>query len=258
MTSDDKSFLASYREQKWARPAVTVDLVIFTVLDSDLKVLLIRRKEPPFQGSWALPGGFVRVGDAFDDQGEDLETAAHRELAEETGLREGSAYLEQLYTFGRAFRDPRTRVITVAYFALVRPTLAPLVTAGTDADAVRWVSVASLGALLAPRLNLDPTVPPEDDVTALAFDHAEILSLALERVRGKLDYAPIAFDLVPETFTASELRLVYEAIVGAPYDPANFRRRINRMLEDELLVQAPGKRHTGARPAAVYRFRSRS
>lgn len=234
---DDAEFLRRYREQSFPRPSVTVDLVVFTVLDADLKLLLINRRDPPFRGRWSLPGGFVRVGDTFDDQGEDLEVAAHRELEEETGLKRGSAYLEQLYTFGKAGRDPRTRVISVAWYALVRPDLAPLVTAGTDAADARWFSVQER--------------PP------LAFDHEDIVQVAIDRIRGKIDYAPIAFDLVPPAFTVAELRSVYEAIKGESYDPANFRRRFKRMVEDGLIERAPGKRHTVSRPAQVYRFKGR-
>jgi len=236
---EDAEFLAEYRRKARPAPAVTVDLVVFTVRDADLKLLLIERKGMPFRGAWALPGGFVRVGDAFSDQGEDLETAAHRELSEETGLPQGTTYLEQLYTFGRAGRDPRMRVITVAWYALIRPDLAPLVTAGSDAADARWFSLTAL---------------PE----ALAFDHDEILAKAVARIRGKIDYAPIAFDLVPETFTIAELRAVYEAIKGAEYDPGNFRRRFKRMVTDGVVVLAPGKRHTARRPAAVYAFAGRT
>ncbi len=228
--------IAAWRAEQYPRPAVTVDLVVLTVTDTDLKVLLIRRRDPPFQHCRALPGGFVRVGAGPDEPGEDLEAAAHRELNEETGLPRGSAYLEQLYTFGRAGRDPRGRVITVAYYALVRPDLAPLVTAGTDAEGVEWCSVG------------------EVDRAALAFDHGQILDAAMARVRGKIDYTPIAFDLVPPTFTVTELRAVYEAIKGSEDDPGNFRRRFKRMVEDGLIEQAPGKRLTGKRPARVYRF----
>jgi len=236
MASDDEGrFLAEYRRKARPGPAVTVDLVVFTVRDADLKLLLIKRKAHPFRGEWALPGGFVRVGDSYLDQGEDVEAAAHRELAEETGLPSGAAYLEQLYTFGRAGRDPRMRVISVAWYALIRPDLAPIVTAGSDAVEARWWSLTALPA-------------------PLAFDHDEILQTALDRVRGKIDYAPIAFDLVPETFTIAELRAVYEAIKGAGYDPGNFRRRFKRMLTDGVVVQAPGKRHTTRRPATVYSF----
>ncbi|MCB9641346.1 MAG: NUDIX hydrolase [Myxococcales bacterium] len=220
----------------FARPLVAVDLVVFTILDADLKVLLIQRDEPPFKSQWALPGGFVRVGDAYEDQGEDLETAAHRELAEETGLPVGSVYLEQLYTFGKAQRDPRTRVFSVTHYALVRPDLAPFVRAGGDAAAADWLSTTELSSL------------------RLAFDHLEMIEMALQRIRGKLDYTNIAFELVPPTFSIAELRSVYEIILGKPQDPGNFRRRFHRMIDDGLLEEAPGKRLTSARPAKVFRF----
>jgi 8-oxo-dGTP diphosphatase len=219
----------------YPRPAAAVDLVILTILDADLKVLLIRRGEEPFRGSWALPGGFVRVGATPEDQGEDLDAAAHRELTEETGLPAG--YLEQLYTFGKAGRDPRFRVITVAYYALVRPTLAPLIRAGGDAAHAEWVSLT------------------QKDKLRLAFDHRDILELAVKRIRGKLDYTDIAFELVPETFTIPELRSVHEVIKGTTYDPGNFRRRFQRMLADGIIQPAPGKRITASKPAKVFRFR---
>jgi 8-oxo-dGTP diphosphatase len=221
---------------EYPRPAVTVDIVLFTVVDTDLKVLLIRRGGPPFEGSWAIPGGFVHVCDD-GDQGEDLAAAAHRELCEETGVPEGAAYLEQLYTFGAPGRDPRGRVITVAFYALLRPDLVPLTRAGSDAASARWFSLAE-----------------ETDALELAFDHGAILAAALARVRGTIDYAPIAFELVPPTFTIGELRAVYEAIKGITYDPGNFRRRFMRMQTDGIIEQAPGKRQTASKPAKVYRF----
>ncbi len=234
----EKPFIDAYRARATAypRPSVTVDLVILTVQDTDLKLLLVRRKQPPFADWWALPGGFVRVGDGFEDQGESLLDAAHRELAEETGLPRDKVFLEQLYTFGDADRDPRMRVISVAWYALVRPDLAPFVTAGSDAAEVRWVSLS------------------HERPEALAFDHDRIVDTAVERIRGKVDYAPIAFDLVPPTFTVAELRAVYEAINGQRYDASNFRRRFKRMIDDGLVARAPGKRHTARRPAAVYSF----
>jgi 8-oxo-dGTP diphosphatase len=242
----EEEFLAAYKAKEYPRPSVTVDLVIFTVVDTDLKVLMIKRDGHPFRGKPALPGGFVDVGAADQhDQGEDLYTAAFRELGEETGLDQAllhrhHVHLEQLYTFGCAYRDPRTRVIGVAYLALVPPDLVPLVVAGDDAAEAGFQSVYS-----------------EVKPTELAFDHARILAVALERLRGKIDYTPIAFGLVPATFTTSELREVYEAVKGQQYDAANFRRRFKRMLEDDIIKLAPGKRSSGdkgGRPAKVYTF----
>jgi 8-oxo-dGTP diphosphatase len=238
---------------RYPRPSVTVDLLIFTVTDTDLKVLLIRRGQAPDLGKLALPGGFVDVGDAGLDrppgkpevQGEDLSDAALRELGEETGLdrallRQHQVHLEQLFTFGAAGRDPRTRVISVAYYALVPPDLAPLVRAGDDAAEAGWYSV-------------EAEVPAAD----LAFDHGQMLAMAVDRIRGKLDYSSIAFSLVPRTFTTSELREVYEAVQGREFDASNFRRRFKRMVTDGILEPAPGKRSPtarGGRPAKVYRF----
>ena len=216
------------------RPAVAVDLVILTIVEDQLRVLLIERGMPPFQGQWALPGGFVRVGRDPLDQGESVEDAAHRELAEETGLQRGSAWLEQLYTFGTPNRDPRMRVISVAWYALMRPDLAPSVRAGTDATGVQWW--------------------PLDALPPLAFDHAHIVQVALERIRGKLSYAPIAFALVPPAFTINELRTVYEVITSEPHDRGNFRRRVQRMIEDGLISPLPDKRPTATKPARLFRF----
>jgi 8-oxo-dGTP diphosphatase len=234
---EEAQFLAEYRAEDFPRPSVAVDIVIFTIVDADLKLLLIRREKHPFKGSWALPGGFVRVGNSAKDRGEDLEAAAIRRLSEETGLPKGSVYLEQLQTFGRADRDPRMRVITVAYYALVRPDLAPFVRAGVDATEAGWKSVSDLE-------NME-----------LAFDHAEIISVALARIRGKLNDSNVAFQLVPETFTIPELRAAYEVIDGVRYDPGNFRRRFKRMFDDGIIEGAPGKRITVSKPAQVYRFK---
>jgi len=228
------AFLASYDPRSFPRPSVTVDLVILTVTDGDLKVLLVERGEHPFKGRLALPGGFVRVGEGQKEQGESLDDAAARELAEETGLPTGSVYLEQLGAFGAPGRDPRTRVISVAYYALVRPTLAPLVRAGGDAHAARWESV--------------------EDVKELAFDHDAILRAAIARVRREIDLSPIGFELVPETFTIQELRAVHEVVKGAKLDPGNFRKRFLRMIDDGVIEEARGKRLTASKPAQVYRF----
>lgn len=206
-------------------PAVTVDVILLTIRDGRLEVLLIRRQLPPFEGRWALPGGFVHMDESLDD-------AARRELREEAGVE--VRFLEQLYTFGDVERDPARRVITVTYFALIDSTkLAP--EAGTDASQVAWYAVDAL--------------PP------LAFDHRRIVDYALERLRYKAEYAPVAFQLLPRTFTLSELQDVYEIIVGKSLDKRNFRRKI---LALDILEPTGDERREGrGRPAALYRFSMR-
>jgi 8-oxo-dGTP diphosphatase len=237
--SVERKFLSTYRPADYPRPSVAVDLVVFTIIDARLVVLLVRRKEHPFRGQWVLPGGFVRVGEGPSDQGEDLDEAARRELREETGLDADRVHVEQLATFGRAGRDPRMRVISVAYVALVRPDLSPIVKAGGDAADVRWASLDELKRL------------------ELGFDHRQILEAALARVRTELDSSGVAFDLVPLTFTIPELRNVHAIVLDKEMDPGNFRRKFNRMQEDGLIEQAPGKRITTSKPATVYRFKRR-
>jgi 8-oxo-dGTP diphosphatase len=210
-----------------ARVQVTVDVVIFTILEGALNILLVRRGIEPFKGRWAIPGGFIL-------EGESLEQAAMRELREETGVAE--VYLEQLYTFGDPARDPRGRIITVAYYALIAMDRAP-VAAGTDAAEANWWPVAGL-----PR--------------RLAFDHARIVDYAVERLRAKIDYTTVGFQLLPEEFTLGELQDVYEAIAGRPLDKRNFRRRIEQL---EVVVPLERWRRGGpSRPARLYRFRAGS
>ena len=235
--AEEAAFLRRYKPAKYARPAVTVDIAAFSVLDAELRVLLIRRGEHPFKGAWALPGGFVRVGDAQKDQSkEDLDTAATRELAEETALEPADVYLEQLGAFGRAGRDPRGRVITVAYYALIRPDLVPLVKAGGDAAAASFVAVDRVKPGL------------------VAFDHAEIIARAVSRIGDRIDSSSIAASLVARTFTIPELRHVHSVVTGKLQDPGNFRRKFERMIDDGLIERAPGKRITASKPALVYRF----
>lgn len=236
--TEEEKFLEEYRPGDFARPSVTVDLVICTVTEKELRVLLVQRGEHPFKGRWALPGGFVRVKDG-KDQGEDVDAAAVRELEEETGLASGDAgriFLDQVRTFGRPGRDPRMRVISVAYYALVRPTLVPLIRAGGDVAHAKWFALSEV----------------KEDL--LAFDHREILDAALDRARADLDRTGIAFELVPETFTIQELRTVHEAIRGETLDPGNFRKKFLRMIEDGLIDEAKGKRATVSKPASIYRF----
>jgi 8-oxo-dGTP diphosphatase len=200
---------------------VTVDIVIFTLREATLQVLLVKRGVPPFEGQYAIPGGFIR-GD------ESLEEAALRELHEETGVR--NVFLEQLYTFGDPKRDPRGRVITVAYYALIASDKLSLV-AGADAAEAQWFPASS--------------VPP------LAFDHKSILDYALERLRNKLEYTTVGFQLLPEKFTLGELQAVYEVILGRPLDKRNFRRKLALL---GILKPLREWQRTGRKPAQLFRF----
>jgi len=213
----------NYDPSIYDHPSVTADVVIFSLANEDLQVLLIKRKHSPFAGMWAIPGGFVHMDEA-------LEEAAARELAEETGVTD--VYMEQLFTFGEPNRDPRTRVITVAYFALV-PHDAIHHRPGDDASETAWFSMFDL---------------PE-----LAFDHHEILEYALTRLRYKLEYTAVGFQLLPDEFTLSELQKSYEIILHEPLDKRNFRRKI---LSADILEETGNKRNLGeGRPAKLYRYR---
>ena len=210
---------------EYARPALTVDCVVFALDGGDLKVLLIQRGQPPFEGRWALPGGFVRVD-------ESLESAALRELAEETGLAD--VYLEQLYTFGDVGRDPRERVVSVAYYALVNLPAAA-VRGATDARDAAWF--------------------PASDLPTLAFDHDRIVAAALERLKGKVRYQPIGFELLPPRFTLGQLQALYETVLERPLDKRNFRKKI---LSMGVLVETDEVQQDVAhRAARLYRFDER-
>jgi len=206
--------------------AVTVDVVLLTIRAGDLSVLVVRRGEPPYEGRWALPGGFVRPD-------EDLDAAAVRELREETGLSSGF-HLEQLRTYGAPRRDPRMRTVTVAYLALAPDLSAPR--AGTDAADADWRPVATL---LAAR-------------TRLAFDHDEILRDALDRARAKLEYTPLATAFCADTFTIGELRRVYETVWGTSIDPRNFHRKASK-TPGFLVPTEETTTRDGGRPAQLFR-----
>lgn len=208
---------------KYPKPAVTVDCVVFGLdTEHDLKIMLIQRGIEPYKGEWALPGGFVKLE-------ESLEEAALRELREETGVEE--IFLEQLYTFGTVERDPRERVITVAYYALINLADHPL-NAQTDADAVAWYSL--------------------DELPQLAFDHQEIVAIAKRRLQGKLRYEPIGFELLPKKFTLTQLQKLYEQVLCTQLDKRNFRRKILKM---DLLIKLD-EMQTGVahRAARLYSF----
>jgi len=214
----EREFLAGYDPRAYDPVAVTVDVVALTIRDGALHVLLVQRAEPPYQGRWALPGGFVRAGRGPGGRdGEDLPDAAFRELAEEAGQRLGDrVHIEQLGTYGTPGRDPRLRVISVAYLAFA-PEL-PEPQAGGDASAAAWVLVASLG--------LSEGSQRDEAGRRLAFDHARILADGLERARSKLEYTPLATSFVTEPFSISELRAVYEIVWGEPLHAGNFHRKV--------------------------------
>ncbi|HBL45122.1 NUDIX domain-containing protein [Gimesia sp.] len=207
---------------EYPRAALTVDCVVFGLDEQDLQVLLIQRDLEPFQGDWALPGGFVRLE-------ESLEEAARRELQEETGIE--NVFLEQLYTIGDVDRDPRERVVTVAYYALVNLS-DHRVQAATDARNAAWFAV--------------------DDVPGLAFDHPKILEMAHERLRGKVRYQPIGFELLPPKFTLRQIQHLYEVILDRPLDKRNFRKKI---LSMGILIELDEvETDVAHRAARLYKF----
>lgn len=214
-----------YDLSKFERPSVTVDVLIFTIKNERLQILLVKRGIEPFKNSWALPGGFVRMN-------ESLEEAAIRELSEETGVR--SVYLEQLYTFGDPKRDPRTRVITVSYFALI-PSEKIKLHSSTDVSDASWFLISNL--------------------PGLAFDHKKIIQTGVTRLKNKAGYSNIGYGLLPEKFRLSELQKTYEAILGHPLDKRNFRKRMSSLG----FLEATGQKEMeGAhRPAMLHRFKTK-
>ncbi|MCW8945344.1 MAG: NUDIX hydrolase [Sedimenticola sp.] len=206
---------------EYPHPAITTDIAVFSLHQQQLQLLLVRRGQSPHKGKWALPGGFLEID-------EDLDSCAKRELKEETGAAD--LYIEQLFTFGHPERDPRERIISVTYFALA-PADKLTIRAGSDAAEAEWF--------------------PFDTLPELAFDHADIIQLAKERLAAKTLYSTIAFQLMPETFTLSELQSVYEILRGEALDKRNFRKWI---LSLNQLEETGGKRRNGNhRPAKIYR-----
>ncbi|MET3804095.1 8-oxo-dGTP diphosphatase [Nakamurella sp. UYEF19] len=218
--------MPSYRPGDYPAVGVTVDLVVLTIRSGALAVLTIRRGEAPFRGRWALPGGFLRPD-------EDLQAAAQRELAEETSLPAGSVHVEQLGTYGAPRRDPRMRVVTVAYLALAADLPEPA--AGTDAAEARFADVADM---------LRPG--------RLAFDHHRILTDGVERARSKIEYTPLATVFCPDQFTVAELRRAYEAVWGVDLDPRNFHRKVTGAT-GFLVETGEMTGRDGGRPARLYR-----
>lgn len=232
MTSEAE-FLNDYAPERFDRPSVAVDVALLTVTDGDLHVLVIQRDQHPHLGSWQLPGGFVHADESLDD-------AAARVLAQKAGMTE--VYTEQLYTFGDVGRDPRTRVITVAYYALVEPDRL----ASTGEGRLARIEVPWQGETGGP-----VALHHEGEVLDPAFDHDHIVGMVVRRLRGKLNYTPVGYELLPAEFTLFDLQRIHEAILGVAVNKDSFRRR---MLASGELV-ATGRRQTdvGHRPAALYR-----
>lgn len=207
-----------------SRPAVTTNVVVFTLRDDKLKLLLVRRRSDPYKGMWALPGGYVETD-------EDLDDSAMRALEDSTGV--AGVYLEQLYTFGAPDRDPRERVISVAYYALVPSEKLQLRTA-SDSEAIGWFAL--------------------NELEPLAFDHNEMVQVAHQRLSAKLAYSTIALQFMPEKFTLSELQKVYERILNEKLDKRNFRKRV--LALDQIDQTQEVRRNGSHRPARLYRVRN--
>lgn len=277
----EAEFLASYKPGNYERPSNTVDMLLFTVDDKhlqdvrkdtekELKILLIKRKNHPDIHKWALPGGFVNID-------ENLDTAAYRELEEETGI--SNVYMEQLYSFGDVHRDKRMRVISIAHMALISgKQVKPK--AGDDAEEVAWFSVEKQfisdyeEQLILRNEELDlcyvykvkrmvkkngvvsvsiPSISATEENNKIAFDHIEIINMGIERLRNKVEYMPIAFNLVPEKFTLNDIQKVYEVILGKKLVKQNFRKWIDRFVEELDEKQED----VGHRPATLYKYKEK-
>lgn len=278
----EEEFLAAYRPKDYERPSNTVDMLLFTIADevSDsirkdkekrMKVLLIKRKNHPDIHKWALPGGFVDID-------EDIETAAYRELEEETGVT--NVYMEQLFTYGKVGRDKRMRVVSIAHMALIpQESIKPI--AGDDAEDVAWFMVEKISVsntqqqIIISNEDLDLryiyTVDvvykkngvvsvPITDIKAMqenggiAFDHIEMINAGIDRLRNKVEYVPIAFNLVPEKFTLNEIQKVYEVILGKKLVKQNFRKWVDKFVEELNEKQE----EVGHRPATLYRYKEKN
>lgn len=229
----EQQFLDDYDASAFERPSVATDVVVMTVADGALRALIIQRELHPHRGRWMLPGGFVGIDEGLHD-------AASRLLRDKTGVQD--VFLEQLYTFGTPGRDPRTRVITVAYLALVPPHLLSPAQGELADVVVDWAEERGGPA----------RALVEGRSVEMAFDHADILGTAVQRLRGRLNYTPIAYALLPDAFTLRALQEVHEAILGHPLNKPSFRRKV--LGQGELVPT--GRRETGVdhRPAELYRL----
>ncbi|WP_296745560.1 NUDIX domain-containing protein [Mesorhizobium sp.] len=236
---NETDFLEEYDPSVFQRPSVAVDLVLLGVRESRPAVLLVKRDQHPHAGRWSVPGGFVGIGESLD-------AAAVRVLRDKAGM--AHSHLEQLYTFGAVDRDPRMRIVSVAYLALLTEQAFAAALSAMPALMPATIQVPWAGEAGGP-VNV---LSPENEVLALAFDHADILAMAMLRLRGKLDYSDVAFALLPELFTLRQLQDVHEAILGTALNKPAFRRR----QLDKGWLAATGAYEAGAafRPAELYRF----
>jgi 8-oxo-dGTP diphosphatase len=237
MQDDERQFLADYDPAHFERPSLAVDIVLIGIRNGSLATVLVRRNEHPQRGRYVLPGGFLRMTESLD-------TSAARVLREKAGV--AGVYLEQLYTFGAPKRDPRTRIISVAYYALVPPAAFDAITREDVTHAK--IEVAWPGETGGPAALIDD----QGRTLSIAFDHATIVGTAVKRIRGKLDYAPIGYELLPPEFSLLDLQRIHEIALGRSLNKDSFRRR---MLASGQLAAAGRSRDTEAyRPAALYRF----
>jgi 8-oxo-dGTP diphosphatase len=237
----EQTFLQTYDPAQFERPSVTVDVVMLTVKERALDVLLVQRDEHPFKDTWSLPGGFVQMTESLD-------AAAVRVLHAKTGLSD--VFLEQLYTFGNPDRDPRTRVITVSYYALVNAERLE------ELQLQKNVKLATVNVPWAGEVGGPVEIELEGHAIALGFDHATIIGTAVKRLRGKLDYAPVGFQLLPERFTLRALQDIHETIQGHTVNKDSFRRRMQ--LSGQLEPTGEREEGTDYRPAEYYVFKAAS
>ena len=241
--ADEEAFLAAYDVTKFDRPSLTVDVVLLAARrDGGLSTLLVKREDHPFKGRWALPGGFVRMTESLD-------AAAARVLETKGGL--ASVFLEQLYTFGDPRRDPRTRVVTVAYYALVDPKRFDTAH-GKEPTSVARVVVPWEGE----KGGAVELVGKGDTPLTLAFDHAEIVGMAVKRLRGKIAYTAVGFQLLPREFTLFDLQRVHESVLGRALNKDSFRRKV--LASGDVEPTGKSQKDVDHRPAELYRFARRS
>lgn len=240
-TESESDFLAAYDAAQFAKPSVAVDVVLVTIDEDRLRTLLVRRTEHPERDKWSLPGGFVRMDESLD-------ATAARVLLEKAGVR--GVYLEQLYTFGEPKRDSRTRIISIVYYALVSPEQLRGVAVGPD-QCLAEIRIGWPGEVGGPA---DP-IDRQGRKLPMAFDHRDIIGMAVKRLRGKLAYTPVGYALLPKRFTLLQLQRIHEIINGSAVNKDSFRRRM--LASGELEETGAMQEGVGHRPAALYRLRGR-